>query len=79
LPHAPLIDAAVDAGAFGAALSGAGSSLLALCDGAAVAAVAAALRSRAAALRVAGEVVPLGIDRRGLVLAIDGVEQRLVG
>jgi homoserine kinase len=79
LPHAPLIDAAVEAGAFGAALSGAGSSLLALCDGATVAAVAAAMRSRAAALRVAGAVVPLGIDRRGLALTIDGVEQRLVG
>ena len=79
LPHAPLIEAAVEAGAFGAALSGAGSSLLALCDGATVAAVAAAMRSRAAVLRVAGEVMPLGIDRRGLALAIDGVEQRLVG
>lgn len=79
LPHAPLIDAALAAGAFGAALSGAGSSLLALCDGATVAAVAAAMKSRAATLRVAGEVVPLRIDRRGLVLSVDGAEQRMVG
>jgi homoserine kinase len=79
LPHASLIDAAVAAGAFGAVLSGAGSSLLALCDGASSSAVAAAMRSRAAELRVAGEVVPLAIDRRGLVLTIDGVEKRLVG
>ncbi|MFN8511785.1 MAG: homoserine kinase [Thermomicrobiales bacterium] len=79
LPHASMLEAAVAAGAFGAALSGAGSSLLALCDGASSAAVAAAMRSRAAELGVAGEVVPLAIDRRGLVLTIDGVEKRMVG
>jgi homoserine kinase len=77
LPHAPLIEAAVAAGAHGAALSGAGSSLLTLCDSAAAPAVAAAMRSRAAELRVAGETLPLAIDRRGLVVTVDGVEQRV--
>lgn len=76
LPHAPLIEAANAAGAFGAALSGAGSSLLALCAIGAAGRVAAAMRSAAAELRVAGEAVPLAIDRRGLMLAIDGVERR---
>jgi homoserine kinase len=79
LPHAPLIDAAIAAGALGAALSGAGSSLLALCDDSTGPAVAAAMRARAAELGVAGEVVPLAIDRRGLLLTIDGVPQRLIG
>ena len=75
LPHAPLIEAAIAAGAHGAALSGAGSSLLALCELAATPSIAAALRACAAELRVAGEVVPLAIDRRGLRVAINGVEQ----
>ncbi len=71
LPHAPLLESAVAAGAHGAALSGAGSSLLALCDAAAVPAVAAALAARAVALDVPGEVLPLDIDRRGLILTTD--------
>jgi homoserine kinase len=70
LPHAPLLDAALAAGAHGAALSGAGSSLLALCDAATVPAVVAAMTRRAADLGVPGEVVPLDIDRRGLVLTV---------
>ena len=76
LPHAPLIEAAVAAGAYGAALSGAGSSLLALCALAAAPTVAAAMRAAAADLRVPGQVVPLAIDRRGLVVIVDGVERR---
>ncbi len=75
LPHAPLIEAAIAAGAYGAALSGAGSSLLALCEIAAAPKIAAALRTCAAELRVVGEVVPLAIDRRGLRVLIDGAEQ----
>lgn len=75
LPHASLIDVALGAGAVGAALSGAGSSLLALCEIAQAPAVAAAMRAAAAELRTPGEVVPLAISRRGLVVMIDGVDQ----
>jgi homoserine kinase len=50
-----LIAAARDAGALGAALSGAGSSVIALCDGATVAkAVAAAMEAHAAGAGVIG-------------------------
>ncbi len=73
LSHTPLLDAARAAGAHGAALSGAGSTFLALCDANTAAAVAAALADRAAALGVPGETLPLPIDRRGLLLSIDGV------
>ena len=72
LPHAPLIEAAVEAGAYGAALSGAGSSLLALCDTSLAPTVAAALAARARDLGVPGETVPLGIDRQGLVITRQG-------
>jgi homoserine kinase len=72
LPHAPLLDAAREAGAHGAALSGAGSTLLALCDETSAAMVAAAMTECAAALGVPGETVPLAIDRRGLILTVDG-------
>jgi homoserine kinase len=67
--------AAVAGGAYGAALSGAGSSLLALCEIALAPKVAKSLRSAAADLGVGGEVVPLAIDRRGLIVMIDGMEQ----
>ncbi len=73
LPHAPLLDAAYAAGAHGAVLSGAGSSLLAICDATTASAVAAAMSSRAAELGVVGETVPLAIDRRGLSLVVNGV------
>lgn len=79
LPHASLIEAALAAGAYGAALSGAGSSLIALCATAAAPAIAAALRERAAALGVPGDALPLAIDRRGLVVLIDGVEAQHAG
>jgi homoserine kinase len=75
LPHTPLLDAACAAGAHGAALSGAGSTLLALCDTATAPAVEAAMERRAAELGVPGETVPLAIDRRGLVLIVNGVTQ----
>lgn len=71
LPHTPLLDAALDAGAYGAALSGAGSSLLALCDASQASTVAAAMATRARELGVPGETLPLDIDRRGLVLMIE--------
>lgn len=71
LPHAPLLAGALAAGAHGAALSGAGSTLLALCDATTAPAVAAAMERRAAELGVPGEIVPLAIDRRGLVLTVD--------
>lgn len=70
LPHAALLDAAVAAGAHGAALSGAGSSLLALCDASGSDAVARAMSAKAAELGVEGETLPLAIDRRGLVVEI---------
>jgi homoserine kinase len=72
LPHAPLLDAALAAGAHGAALSGAGSSLLALCDATATGAVAAAMDTRASELGVQGETLTLDIDRCGLELAVEG-------
>jgi homoserine kinase len=72
LPHTPLLDAAREAGAYGAALSGAGSTFLAICDAASSTRVAAAMIARAAALGVPGETVPLAIDRRGLLLIVDG-------
>ena len=72
LPHAPLLDAALAAGAHGAALSGAGSSLLALCDAPATGAVAAAMDTRAGELGVQGETLTLDIDRCGLELAVEG-------
>lgn len=70
LPHAPVLDAAIAAGAHGAALSGAGSSLLALCDAAAAPTVARAMVARAGDLGVEGEALPLAIDRRGLVVEV---------
>lgn len=73
LPHTPLLDAAREAGAYGAALSGAGSTFLAICDESSSTRVAAAMVARAAALGVPGETVPLAIDRRGLLLTVDGV------
>lgn len=72
LPHAPLIETAVAAGAHGAALSGAGSSLLALCDAATAPAVADAMAARARALGVPGETLLLDIDRRGLLVTREG-------
>lgn len=72
LPHAALLDAAIEAGAHGAALSGAGSSLLALCDAGTAPAVAAGLAARAAELETPGEALPLAIDRHGLVMIADG-------
>ena len=71
LKHTPLLDAALAAGAHGVALSGAGSSLLALCDAATAPAVAAAMNARAADLGVNGETVSLAIDRRGLILTVN--------
>ena len=68
---APLIDAALAAGAHGAALSGAGSSLLALCDAHATGVVAAAMDTRANELGVHGETLALDIDRCGLELAAE--------
>lgn len=73
LPHTPLLDAAREAGAYGAALSGAGSTLLTICDEQSAPRVAAAMVACAAILGVPGETVPLAIDRRGLSLTIDGV------
>lgn len=70
LPHASLLKVAVAAGAHGAALSGAGSSLLALCDAAGTAAVARAMAAKAIELGVEGETLPLAIDRRGLVVKV---------
>ncbi len=59
-PHlTPLADAARHAGALGAALSGAGPSVLALADPTAAQSVAAALVETAAALGTPGEVVSL--------------------
>ncbi len=72
LPHAPLVEAAVEAGAFGAALSGAGSSLLALCDEPTTPTVVAAMSARAKELGVPGETLLLDIDRRGLVITREG-------
>lgn len=71
LPHTPLLDAALAAGAYGAALSGAGSTLLAICTTETAPAIVAAMDRRAAELGVPGETLPLAIDRRGLVLTID--------
>jgi homoserine kinase len=68
LPHAPLIEAAIEAGAFGAALSGAGSSLLALCDAPTAPTVVAAMAAHAKELAVPGETLSLDIDRQGLVI-----------
>ncbi len=68
VPHTPLLDAAREAGAFGAALSGAGSTFLALCDGQTTAPVFAAMRDTAAALGIPGETLPLAIDHQGLIL-----------
>jgi len=73
LPHTPLLDVARAAGAYGAALSGAGSTFLALCDSTTAVAVAAALAERAVALGVPGETLSLAIDRRGLLLTVDGI------
>ncbi|MGN6755411.1 MAG: homoserine kinase [Thermomicrobiales bacterium] len=70
LPHAPLLDAALAAGAYGVALSGAGSSLLALCAPATADAIRAAMERRARELGTPGEAVPLAIDRRGLILTV---------
>jgi homoserine kinase len=62
-----LIDAALDAGAYGAFVSGAGPTILALCENedTAVEAVARAFEQAAAADRVDGEAMVLSISLRG--------------
>jgi homoserine kinase len=59
-----LIEAALSAGAAGAALSGAGSTVIALCEGD-PAAVVAALATGAATLGVSGRPVTARIDQSG--------------
>jgi homoserine kinase len=63
---APLIEAALAAGALGAYSSGAGSSILALCPGPAEAEpVCAAFRCTAARAAVPGSTLVVGLSRRG--------------
>ena len=65
-PHlAPLTDAARAAGALGACLSGAGPSILALCDPARVGAVATAFVEAAVHVGVQGEPVEFGLSAIG--------------
>jgi homoserine kinase len=65
-----VLDAALAAGAYGVALSGAGSSLLALCAPATADAIRAAMERRARELSTPGDAMPLAIDRRGLILTV---------
>jgi homoserine kinase len=62
---ATLLDAAMQAGALGAYVSGAGPSVLALCTEDRAAFVASAFEAAAGALNVAGSVLRLGISDRG--------------
>lgn len=65
-PHlGVLASAAVQAGAAGACLSGAGPAILALTDGGSTSAVAEAMREAAGKLGVEGEVVEPGMAKRG--------------
>ncbi len=64
---AALLETLRDAGAAGSCWSGAGSSMLALCVGAATTSVAAAARSFLADNAIAGDVLTLEADRMGLV------------
>lgn len=68
LPHTPLLDTAREAGALGAVLSGAGSTLLALCTETTAPVVAAAMSDHARRLAIPGETLLLGIDHEGLRL-----------
>ena len=71
-PHVnPLIAAARQAGAFGACLSGAGPSVLALEPGQRVAAVRAAMATVAAGRAVPGEAIALEIARDGVAVSAD--------
>ena len=62
-----LIRAGIDGGAWGACLSGAGSAILAVASAAKAEAVAASMRERAAALKVAGRTLVLEIPSAGAV------------
>ncbi len=78
-PHlTPLTDAAVESGAVGACLSGAGPSILALVDPAIAPAVSAALTAAAARIGVQGESVILAPSSQGAhVVADDGFENAI--
>jgi homoserine kinase len=66
---APLTEAAREAGALGACLSGAGPSILALCDPADIASVSAAFVEAADHTAVHGEPVELTLSARGAYVA----------
>jgi len=67
-----LIRAALDAGAYGAFLSGAGSSVLALVDPARATAVGAAFAESARTIDVPGRVIQAEISARGAALEAEG-------
>lgn len=73
-PMDALIQAALDAGAWGACLSGAGSGILAISSEAKAAAVAGAMKEKAAALKVPGKSMVLEIPTGGA--RVESVEER---
>ncbi len=70
-PMEALIRAALDAGAWGSCLSGAGSAILAIAPGARAAEVAAGMARAAAGLRLPGREMVLEIPRSGATIQAD--------
>lgn len=72
-PHgATLLEAAMQAGALGAFISGAGPTILALCSGSAqIASVRGALESTAAELDVSGSTTAIALTQQGAHVVVD--------